>query len=175
MTQFQTSAVYFQDLTEFFNDKHPQLQNYLFWQVRSHEIAEELAQETYARFLRQPEPYGILDLNAFLFTIAKNLAFDYLRGLKRQQAYEFIPLDSELPDRQADTETLVDQQQLSNRLEQSIANLPYKTREILLLYRADDFSYKEIASRLAISERTVEYHLRRAVLHCRKELVAWQG
>jgi RNA polymerase sigma factor (sigma-70 family) len=170
MTQLQPSALCYQDLTEFFNDKHPQLQNYLFWKVRSHEVAEELAQETYVRFLRQVKSQSILDLNAFLFTVAKNLAFDYLRTVKRQQKFEYIPIDGDMPDHKADTEALVDQQQLALRLEQTIADLPDKTREIFLLYRADELSYKNIAHRLDISERTVEYHLRRAVLHCRNAL-----
>ena len=74
-----------QDLTEFYRDRHPQLQSYLYWQVRSQEIAEELAQETYLRFLKQATPQPILDLNAFLFTIAANLARDHLRSNKRQQ------------------------------------------------------------------------------------------
>lgn len=160
-----------QDLTDFYHARHPQLQNYLFWRVRSKDIAEELAQETYLRFLKQATPQPILDLNAFLFTIAANLARDHLRGIKRQQLCEFIPLlDTEIADAQANPEDIVANYCLENQLQQAIANLPDKTREIFLLYRVDELSYKQIAIRLDISERTVEYHLRQALLLCRNFL-----
>jgi RNA polymerase sigma-70 factor (ECF subfamily) len=60
------NVVTFRELADFFNARHQQLQNYLFWQVRSQEVAEELAQETYLRFLKQSGPQHILNLNAFL-------------------------------------------------------------------------------------------------------------
>lgn len=159
-----------QDLTEFYRDRHPQLQSYLYWQVRSQEIAEELAQETYLRFLKQATPQPILDLNAFLFTIAANLARDHLRSNKRQQQREFIPLDTEIADVKPNPEDIVANYCLESQLQQAIANLPEKTREIFLLYRVDELSYKQIAARLDISERTVEYHLRQALLLCRNFL-----
>ena len=166
MTQYN-NAVSCQDLADFFNARHPQLQNYLFWQVRSQEVAEELAQETYLRFLKQSGPQHILNLNAFLFAIAANLARDHLRSVKRKQQREYVPLDTEIADTKPNTEDIIAKQCLENQLEQAIASLPKKTREIFLLYRADELSYKQIAARLDISTRTVEYHLRQAMLLCR--------
>lgn len=168
MNQYATTVCY-QDLTDFFNTRHLQLQKYLFWQVRSQEIAEELAQETYLRFLRQSDSRQVIDLNAFLFSIAANLARDYLRSLKRR---EFVSLDTDIVDTAPTTEDIIARQCLEAQLHQAIASLPEKTREIFLLYRADELSYKQIAAQLDISERTVEYHLRQAMLHCRRCLTA---
>lgn len=168
MTQ-QHNAVSSQELADFFNASHPQLQKYLYWQVRSQDVAEELAQETYLRFLRQ-EPRQILDLNAFMFTIAANLARDHLRGVRREQSREYVPLDTDIADSNPNTEDIIARQCLGEQLQQAIANLPDRTREIFLLYRADELSYKQIAARLHISERTVEYHLRQALLLCRSFL-----
>ncbi|WP_445367347.1 RNA polymerase sigma factor [Methylomonas sp. BW4-1] len=168
MTQPHNTATS-QELADFFNASHPQLQKYLYWQVRSREVAEELAQETYLRFLKQ-EPRQILDLNAFMFTIAANLARDHLRGIKRQQHREMVPLDTDIADSKPHTEDIVARQYLGEQLQQAIASLPDRTREIFLLYRADELSYKQIAARLDISERTVEYHLRQALLLCRSFL-----
>jgi RNA polymerase sigma factor (sigma-70 family) len=170
MTQNINTASY-QDLADFFYSRHPQLQKYLFWQVRSHDIAEELAQETYVRFLRQSEPQQVFNLNAFLFTIAANLARDHLRNVKRGQNREFLPLDHEIADSKPNTEDIIAKHFLEAQLQQAIASLPEKTREIFLLYRADELSYKQIAAQLAISERAVEYHLRQAMLHCRRCLI----
>jgi RNA polymerase sigma factor (sigma-70 family) len=159
-------------LAEFVADHQTELQKYLYWQVRSHEIAEELVQETYVRFLKQAGTgkSQILDLRAFLFTIATNLARDHLRSLKRKEAYEFQEIDHTIPDNKPDTENIIANECLAKQLQQAIASLPEPTREIFLLYRADELSYKQIAARMEISERTVEYHLRQALLACRNKL-----
>lgn len=160
----------YQDLVEFFNNRHPQLQKYLFWQVRSEAIAEELAQETYLRFLKQPKP--VIDLNAFLFTIAANLARDHQRSAKRRQNLieDVFDSGSDVADTRPTPEDQLAKQAMQIQLQQAIDSLPEKTREIFLLYRAEELSYKQIAARLEITERNVEYHLSRAMLLCRRFL-----
>ncbi len=171
----ESSAAAYPELVAFFNDRNLELQKYLLWQVKSPETAEELAQETYLRFLKVPEPGRIGDLNAFLFTIAANLARDHLRGRQRGQSREFLPLDAELEDAKPSTEEIVASQLLGEKLETAIASLPKKTREVFLLYRADELRYRDIAEKLGISERTVEYHVRQAMLHCRRCLTTADG
>ncbi len=45
-----------------------------------------------------------------------------------------------------------------------------KTREVFLLHRAQELSYKEIAAKLEISISTVEYHMARALVHIGRAL-----
>ena len=168
MTSFNNVA--YKKLTDFYKTRHQQLQKYLFRQVRSQDVADELTQETYVRFLKQSENNEILDLNAFLFTIAANLVRDYYRNIKREQQREFVPLDPEFPDSKLGTEDILVKQALEVELQQAIASLPEKTKEIFLLYRVDGLSYKQISERLNISERTVEYHLRQAIILLRNYL-----
>lgn len=158
------------DLTAFFNERHEQLTNYLYYMVHSRENAEELAQETYFRFLKQTPQAAILDLNAFLFTIASNLARDHLRAAKRDREREFVALDDNMPDHKPDPEAVIAKRCVEQQLPRAIASLPNKTREIFLLYRADELSYKQIALRLNISERNVEHHLHQALMQCRNFL-----
>ncbi|MEI6544039.1 MAG: RNA polymerase sigma factor [Methylococcales bacterium] len=171
MSQYNELVSSHDELAEFFNTRHLQLQKYLFWHVRSYDIAEELAQETYLRFLKHSGELKILDLNAFLFTIAANLARDHLRSVKRKQRYSFIGLEAELVDSKPNAEEIITRQCLEKQLQQAIESLPEKTKEVFLLYRAEELSYKQIAVQLSISERTVEYHLRQALLHCRRCLI----
>jgi len=50
-----------------------------------------------------------------------------------------------------------------NRLEQAIASLPRRNREIFLAHRVDGLSYQEIANRTGLSVRRVERHIARAL------------
>ncbi len=157
-----------QDLADFFEAENVGLLNYLRRQVGSPQIAAELAQETYLRFLRLSNPREISDLKAFLFTIATNLARDCARQRARFNARELLPLDSTLPDPGPEIEDRLASEQALLRLERAIDALPTKTREVFLRYRVDGLSQREIAAELGISERTVEYHVRQALVHCRR-------
>lgn len=49
------------------------------------------------------------------------------------------------------------------RLNQAIAALPRRDREIFLAHRVDGFSYQEIANRTGLSVPRVERHMARAL------------
>ncbi len=157
-------------LTEFYHKKHARLEHYLFDRVHCIEIAKELAQETYVRFLRQLKPETVLDPDAFLFAVAKNLAVDYWRAQNRLNRFGFVNVEHQHIEDGINVETSVLHDDLLQILAAAVAALPEKTQQIFLLYRIDDLSYRDIAYRLNISERTVEYHLRRAQTHCREAL-----
>lgn len=46
----------------------------------------------------------------------------------------------------------------------SVDALPPRTREVFKLHRIDGLQYKEIAERLDISVRTVEWHIAEAIV-----------
>ncbi|HET6524485.1 sigma-70 family RNA polymerase sigma factor [Sphingopyxis sp.] len=54
------------------------------------------------------------------------------------------------------------------RVEQAIARLPKRTREVFMMHRFDDLGYDRIAHRLGISEKAVEREMVRALLAIRK-------
>lgn len=63
--------------------------------------------------------------------------------------------------------------QALNAVAQALDALPEQTRRIFLLNRVEGHTYVEISRRLAISEQTVHYHMRRAIDHLaplRKEI-----
>ena len=53
-------------------------------------------------------------------------------------------------------------------IESGISKLPDKTREVFVLSRYEEMSYKEISETLNISVKTVEYHMGRALLELRR-------
>jgi RNA polymerase sigma factor (sigma-70 family) len=158
------------DITALFEVYHREVERFLTRRVHSPEIAADLAQETYLRLLSVPNMDKIDDLRGFLFTIASNLARDYLRQRSRHEQVDSGSLDSSIPSPAPSIEALMDAQRHVALLQQVIDELPPKTRAVLVLYRVEGCSYRDIATLLDMSPRTVEYHLRQALLHCRKRL-----
>ncbi|MGQ0591147.1 MAG: RNA polymerase sigma factor [Gammaproteobacteria bacterium] len=172
MTQEPARLLSEPDLADLFDAHHAALQHFLGRHVGCPDIAADLAQEAYVRFLRRPDRDRIADPAAFLFTIAANLSRDHFRRRARQRSREHVPLDPALPDPKPSPESDLEGEQETRILEGAIESLPSRAREVFLLYRAGDWSYRDIATRLGISPRTVEYHIRQALIHCRRHVHA---
>lgn len=118
---------------------------------------EDVVQESCARLLRAHDAGPIRSARALLFTTARNLAFDALR---RQRVVRFESVtdnpDSSVLTDTADVFATVSKQQELELLTEAIQSLPDRCRQILTLRTAYGLAQKEIASRLGVSESTVE-------------------
>lgn len=83
-----------------------------------------------------------------------------------------MPLDHALPDPKPPPGSDREGEQEARILEEAIEALPPRAREVFLLYRAGGTSYRDIAALLGISPRTVEYHIRQALIRCRRYVQA---
>lgn len=130
--------------------------------------AADLSQEAFVRLAGMRRTDTIEDPRGFLFTVAANLARDHLRRFVRRQRMEAGPVDETLVCSSANPEEVLGAEQERCVLRDAIERLPERTRQIFLLYHIEGCSYREIAERMELSPRTVEYHLRQALDHCRK-------
>ncbi|HBW80785.1 MAG TPA: hypothetical protein DEF78_12005 [Sphingobacterium sp.] len=60
--------------------------------------------------------------------------------------------------------------ELSDQLDGLLARLPIKTRAIFIMSREDDLSYKQIAKKMNLSIKSVEYHISKVLNKLRKAL-----
>jgi RNA polymerase sigma-70 factor (ECF subfamily) len=128
------------------------------------EQAEDLSQEAFFR-LRAYEDADIRRPRALLMTIAGNAAFEQRRRLQALA-----------PDRLEQVELTEDQswqdgdQDMQLLLKQIIACLPPRLRDVFVLHRFEGLTYVEIARRLSISPKTVEWRMSRALDICAARL-----
>lgn len=164
-----TQALAQNSVQELFEVHGQGLNNFLLRRVRCAETAAELSQETFLRLLRMSGAHKIQDPQGFLFTVAANLARDHLRRQTRMTTLAGIESpDEDTPGRWPSPEAQLYLDQQVAILAQLIDALPPKTRAVFLLYRIEGRSYREIATTFQISERTVEYHIRQALIRCRR-------
>jgi len=60
--------------------------------------------------------------------------------------------------------------ELKETVDRIVNNLPEKQREVFLLSRYEGLSHKEIAERLNISTKTVEYHISQSISAIKSKL-----
>jgi RNA polymerase sigma factor (sigma-70 family) len=136
---------------------------------------DDIVQETYARLVRARERQEVVSPRGLLFATARNVARDLFR---RRSVAPTLPITETgascvFDDAPGVPET-VSRRQETELLEQAIAALPPRCREILLLRKFENLSHREISQRLGIAEHTVEVQLTKALHRC-EDFFARQG
>lgn len=120
--------------------------------------AEDVAQEVFVRaFLSIDRFRGDSKFRTWLRRIAINQAFNHRRSKGRHAAIQFDET-WERPSNDRHTEALAARDTLMHCLEQ----LPYVSREVLVLYHVEELSVKEVAVTLDIGVSAAKMRLKRA-------------
>ena len=130
--------------------------------LRNHHDAEDVAQETFLRFLRQRKRWPeIRDQRAWLAAVAWRLALDRKRipaAITLEDASEFV---SKLRADGAGVDEIAASRQMLSLLERLVSSLPRELRETMILSTAEELTSAEIAQVLGIPEGSVRTRLLR--------------
>jgi RNA polymerase sigma-70 factor (ECF subfamily) len=148
--------------------------NFLRQLVRDVSVADDLTQETFIKVWKNIARFDQnRNFKTWIFTIAKNTAYDYLRKKKSipfsffkksedDRGLEEISEDKILPDE------ILEKEDLARELEGKLKEVPRKYRTILFLHYKEDFSLYEIAEILKKPYNTVKSLHGRALARLRK-------
>jgi RNA polymerase sigma-70 factor (ECF subfamily) len=139
----------------FYNDHKDKLFSYLMRMTGDYDLAGDLMQESFTRYLESY--WGRPQSVALLYTIARNVFFDNVRGQNRRRA-----LDGEEQEQTRDQEQLFLVREEYRRVLSAMGHLEASERETLALAVSSDLSYGEIASVTATSEANVKVRVHRA-------------
>jgi RNA polymerase sigma-70 factor (ECF subfamily) len=107
---------------------------------------------------------------AYLYIILKNQILNYHRSNLIKNKYEQFYTNTNENIIDTSLNGLLELKDLEKQIEISINQLPEKCRQVFLLKRKENFSNKQIAEALNISENTVEQHMRKALSRLRISL-----
>jgi RNA polymerase sigma-70 factor (ECF subfamily) len=154
------------------------LYRYLLRMVRQPAEAEDLFQQTWLRVAEKIHNYDqSRNFEAWLFTLARNLAIDHLRRLRPESLDE--PANNDASGESAaarlvshETPALdrVLARERSSRLADAMEMLPVIQREVLTLRFEEEMKLEEIAEILGAPLSTVKTRLRRGLEHLRGNL-----
>ena len=150
-----------------------ELRAFLHRRVGCREVAAELTQEAFIRFMGYQTGDTVHNVRAMLYRIAGNLATDYHRvQMKRpvQTNIDALP-QHELPINDAsDPARIVYARQTLEALCRVIDALPPQCYRAFVLHKFDGLSHTEIADTLGITRNAVEKLLIRALVRLRQVL-----
>lgn len=124
----------------------------------------DLRQEIYVRVYEAAAKSRPLAAKSFLFTTARHLMTDRVRRTRIVSIEAMGDLESSnVPVDDISPEQRTSARQELGRLADAFDRLPPKCREVVWLRRVEEVPQKEVASRLGISEKTVEKHVAKGV------------
>ncbi len=138
--------------------------------LKMKEEAEEVVQEVFLNVWRgrknlNPE----LSFKAYLLKIAYHKIIEHFELVNKKQAYKHYIIEESV-EFTNDMDERLNYQMLLDKVENLINQLPPRQKEVLIKQKKDGLSVKEIASQLGISPKTVENHIREALINIKREL-----
>lgn len=137
--------------------------------LKSTDAAEETVQDVFLKiWLKRSGLSSIQKFDAYLFTVARNIILDRLK----KKAYENA-LKKDLSANYKyteDTDTRIKQWQYYRLLDEAVARLPPRQRQIFHLAKKEGKDHKEIAEQLGVSRLTIKKQMARALKSIRQYL-----
>ena len=155
----------------------PRMFKFALIYTQNNETSQELVQDT---FLVLWNNRAILkdntNLITYLMVVLQNKFLNLLEQSRIRQLYieeiydETIYQRANLYVLQDEASQIVESEDLHKAIERALSKLPEKTREIFMLSRYDGLKNQQIAETKNISQKTVEYHISKALQILKEEL-----
>ncbi len=132
--------------------------NYCLRLVKNSQNAKDATQETFIKvYTHRTSIDPEKNIKTWIFTIATNTVYDFLRGKKRKSE---ISLDDNL-ETISSSEAYYQEEGVALDVDNALNNINPEYKKALLLCYQQGFEYQEIADTLRISINTVKTHIKR--------------
>ena len=157
-------------MEELFNYYYPRLYNFSRSFLKNEDGIYDIIQEVFVKIWQNRKKINSeVTFNSYIFTITRNLLLNELRSRLNNEktrneiqrlslAQEYSSLDE------------IEYRDVKEKVDELINTLPQRQKEIFVLSRTEGLSHKEIAGKLGINTKTVEYHITLAVKHLKYNL-----
>ena len=154
----------------------------IYWKYNSHVfnfinsllydrvISEDITQSVFMKIWERRESIDLdKGFDAYLFTIARNMVYKETENRLLSES-AFYALSQQQTNEDFLMEEKIDADSLRLYIDNLIEQLPLSRKEIFKLSRREHLSNNEIATRLSISEKTVETQLYRSLRFLKEKL-----
>lgn len=146
--------------------------------VRERETAQDIVSEAFALFWENRSNLSPdMKPQSYILTIVKNKCLNHLQHLQVRQRtenmlneHESWRLSLSINTLQACDPEFLFSEEIKQIIDQTLRHLPQKTREIFVLNRFEGLSYHEIAEKMNLCTKAIEYHISKALSELRLSL-----
>lgn len=125
---------------------------YCYFKIKNLHIAEDLAQETFLKFIKQSNYVDRDKPLAYLYTIAKNTCIDYMRKPDYLELTEEILAENDF-----------EKIELKRVIKEAINTLPRDEQELVFLRYVNELKIGDIAKITGVSRFSINRKLKKAL------------
>ena len=136
---------------------YAKLSRFVMGFTRSKELTDEIVSDVFINVWRRRKNLEeVQNLKLYLYVSAKNITFNYLKKLHRENLTDLDMVEIEPHDPFADPGAALITREMNQKLKAAVNDLPPRCKLIFMLVKEDGLTYKQTAHLLGISESTVE-------------------
>ena len=136
--------------------------------IRDRHASKDLVQEAFMKvWLNREKLDASLSMGNYLYVLVKRAVLNFLRD--RRYAETLVNQHHEHLAQVAAPDTPAEARDMLRRIRDCVEQMPPQRRRVFLMSRREALTNKEIASKLSLSEKTVERHITLALTELRKK------
>lgn len=160
-------------INDLYTEYSPRLYRFAMAYLKSESEVLDIVQEVFVNvWVNRNKLKKDSNLDAYLFTVAKNTIVSVFRKKLSEKDY-LEHLKNKTITNSIDTESQFNYNQLSDKLNDLVEQLPPQRKKIYQLSKEQGLANKTIAAELGISVKTVEDHLSKASKFIKKNLTEY--
>lgn len=138
---------------------------FIYFKTKDKQLAQDIVHDSFIRYWDKIESISKGKEKAYLFVTAKNLLFNNIEHKKVVDKYQASFSESH----HSSTPLFeLETSEFKIKLENAIAGLPDKQREVFLMHRIEGYKYKQISEILELSQKAVEKRMSQALITLRE-------
>ncbi|GAB6122703.1 RNA polymerase sigma-70 factor [Dysgonomonas termitidis] len=171
--EFRNTGVTIDEFTlkELFNVYSDSLCTFLNYYTHNKQLIEDIIQDVFIRLWEERDTINIFYIKTYLYNAARNRVLNLLRDEQNRSLLLEGWASRELEKQKA--RDCVNMEEFSSVYQQAINSLPEKCREIFILSREQNKTYKEIAGEKDLSVKTVEAQMSIAIKKVREYILKY--
>lgn len=138
--------------------------------LHNNEEAKDVLQDVFSTLWNKSHVLELkVSLSSYLYALVRNRILNLISRDKVKAGY-LTSLENFIDRGEATTDYSIREKQLAARIEEELALMPAKMREVFELSRKHNLSYYEISEKLQITDHTVKKQVSNAIKHLKLKL-----
>ncbi len=143
-----------------FDQYYESIRSFAYYKTGDVDLADDIVQEVFLKLWTNRQ--GVKDdtIKSLLYTIASNTIKNHFKHQKVVYSFQQQDQSNETSD---EADSNLRQEELNRKLQDALAEIPEKSREVFLMNRIEGLTYSDIADRLGLSVKAIEKRMSEAL------------
>ena len=143
-----------------FDQYYESIRSFAYYKTGDVDLADDIVQEVFLKLWTNRNDVKGDTVKSLLYTIASNTIKNHFKHQKVVYSFQKQDQSNEFSD-EADSD--LRQEEMNRKLQDALAEIPEKSREVFLMNRIEGLTYSDIADRLGLSVKAIEKRMSEAL------------